>query len=139
MKTLLLALLLPLLGLVAPTLRADEAKPAGAAVEKNVTPDEAEKLLKQKKDLVILDVRSADEFADGHIAGAKNLDFHGTDFAEKLKSLDKSKEYLVHCAAGGRSAQAVKKMKLENFQTIYHMNGGLHAWEAAGKPVEKGK
>jgi len=137
MKPLLLALL-PILALLSPTLRADDAKPA-AAVEKKVTPDEAQKLIQQKKDLVILDVRTPEEFAAGHIAGAKNLDFHGDDFLQKLKSLDKSKDYLVHCMAGGRSAQAVKKMEQEHFQTIYHMNGGLSAWKEAGKPVEKGK
>lgn len=110
--------------------------PESANVE-NVTPDQAEKLLHEKKDLVILDVRTPDEFEAGHIAGAKNFDFYGDDFAAQLKGLDKSKEYLVHCASGVRSGKTVKEMA--GFAHVYHMNGGFHAWEAAGKPIEKGK
>jgi rhodanese-related sulfurtransferase len=105
----------------------------------NVTPDEAQKLISEKKDLVVLDVRTADEFEKGHIAGAKNLDFFGDDFAAQLKGLDKSKEYLVHCASGARSGKTVKEMTAENFLHVYHMNGGFHAWEEAGKPVQAGK
>lgn len=103
----------------------------------NVTPDEAEKLLKANKEIVVLDVRTAEEFAEGHIAGAKNLDFHGDDFAKQLKALDKSKPYLVHCASGGRSGKTCKLMGEDKFSKIYHMNGGFSAWKQAGKPIAK--
>jgi rhodanese-related sulfurtransferase len=103
----------------------------------NVTPDEAEKLLKENKGIVVLDVRTAEEFSEGHIAGAKNLDFHGDDFAKQLNALDKSKTYLVHCASGGRSAKACKLMGEDKFSKIYHMNGGFSAWKQAGKPIAK--
>jgi rhodanese-related sulfurtransferase len=103
----------------------------------NVTPDEAEKLLKENKQIVVLDVRTAEEFADGHIAGAKNLDYHADDFAKQLKGLDKSKTYLVHCASGGRSGKTCKLMDEEKFAKFYHMNGGFSAWKEAGKPIQK--
>ena len=103
----------------------------------NVTPDEAEKLLKQNKQIVVLDVRTPEEFAQGHLAGAKNLDFHSDDFAKQLDALDKSKPYLVHCAAGGRSAKSMATFKKLNFQVIYHMDAGFNGWKEAGKPVEK--
>lgn len=111
------------------------AVPAGVA--KNVSPDEAEKLLKDNPKVVVLDVRTPEEFAKGHIAGAKNVDFKAADFAEKVSALDKGKTYLVHCAAGGRSSKTLDAMKDKNFAALYHLNEGFKAWEKAGKPVEK--
>ena len=108
-----------------------------ADVAKNVSPDEAEKLLKDHPKIVVFDVRTPEEFAKGHIAGAKNVDFKAADFAEKVAALDKSKTYLVHCAAGGRSSKTLDLMKGKNFAALYHLNEGFKAWEKAGKPVEK--
>ena len=120
-----------------PPAPAPAAPAAAATTVKNVTPDEAEKLLKEKKDVVVLDVRSAAEFEGGHVPGAQNLDFYSKDFKEKLAALDKSKSYVVHCAAGSRSSKACALMEQQPFGTVYHMNGGFKAWEAAGKPVAK--
>ena len=82
----------PLLFLIAATLvlgvsrlpggRSETGGSSAAAVEKNVSPDEAEKLLKENPKIVVLDVRTADEFKTGHIPGAKNLDIFAPDFAE---------------------------------------------------------
>ena len=59
------------------------------------------------------------------------------DFAQKIANLDKTKVYLVHCAAGGRSAKACDKMGQLNFKNLYNLEGGFKAWEKAGKPVAK--
>ncbi|MEA3209821.1 MAG: hypothetical protein QOE70_2878 [Chthoniobacter sp.] len=134
MKTLLL--LLTALTLAARPVCADEAKPvAPAGTVKNVTPDEAEKLLKEHPKTVVLDVRTPEEFAAGHIAGAKNIDFRGDDFAKKVAALDPTKPILVHCAGGGRSTQSLPYLK--DKKVVYHLNDGFKAWEKAGKPVEK--
>ena len=139
MKTSLAILAVALL--VGPLLAADAPPVAPvtvtAGMAKNVSPDEAEKLLKDNPKIVVLDVRTPEEFAKGHIAGAKNVDFKAADFAEKVAALDKSKTYLVHCAAGGRSSKTLDVMKDKNFGAIYHLNEGFKAWEKAGKPVEK--
>ena len=110
---------------------------ASAADSQNVTPDQAEKLLKEKKDIVVLDVRTPEEFKSGHIAGAKNVDFQSEDFKKQVAALDKSKTYLVHCAAGGRSSRALEVLDKDKFSHVYHMNGGFSAWKEAGKPVAK--
>jgi rhodanese-related sulfurtransferase len=86
---------------------------------------------------VVLDVRTPEEYAKGHIHGAKLLDFKSPDFTEQLGKLDKSKTYLVHCAVGGRSAKAAEQMVQLGFPKIMNLEGGIKAWEAAGKPVEK--
>ena len=104
---------------------------------KNIDANEAEKLLKENKKVVVLDVRTPKEFAVGHIAGATNLNFYDADFEKKLAALDKNQPYLVHCAVGGRSAKARELMKSLQFKSIYHLEGGFKAWEKAGKPIER--
>ena len=79
-------------------------------VVRRVNVDDFEKL-SQAKTNVVLDVRTKKEFAAGHIAGTKNLDFHSPDFEKEISKLDKTKIYLVHCASGRRSALACEKMK----------------------------
>lgn len=103
----------------------------------NVKPDQAAKLISQQTNIIILDVRTPKEFAAGHLAGATNIDFFASSFEKKLSALDKDKTYLVHCAVGGRSAKVREKMKALNFKSIYHLDGGIKAWEEAGKKVEK--
>lgn len=135
-----LALLCLAAFLAAPLRAADPAPSAAAATvaaPKNITVDDAEKLLKSDSKVVVLDVRTADEFKDGHIPGAKNIDFFSDDFAKQVAALDKNKTYVVHCAAGGRSAKACKVFEKEQLPSVYHLNEGFKAWEKAGKPIEK--
>jgi rhodanese-related sulfurtransferase len=103
---------------------------------KNIGVDQFDKL-RQQTNAVVLDVRTPKEFAAGHIPGAVNIDWNGADFASKAAALDKSKTYLVHCAVGGRSAKASDKMTAIQFTNVYNLEGGMKAWENAGKPVEK--
>ena len=134
---------LPLLVLLAAApLRAADApaphlaKPPVVKGAKNVSVDEFDKL-RADKNAVVLDVRTAKEFNDGHIPGAVNLDFNGPDFAKKVAALDQSKTYLVHCAAGGRSAKACNLMDKIAFTNLVHLPVGFRGWEKAGKPIEK--
>jgi rhodanese-related sulfurtransferase len=120
-----------------PLLAADPTPAAPASAPKSISVEDAEKLLKSDHNIIVLDVRTPDEFKAGHIPGAKNLDFFGDDFAKQVAALDKSKTYLVHCAAGNRSSKACKVFEKENFPSVLHLNEGFKAWEKAGKPVEK--
>lgn len=101
-----------------------------------VSPAVAEKLIKEGK-VTVIDVRTKDEFDEGHIAGAKNIDFKQPDFEKQLSALDKSKSYLVHCQAGGRSKASMKFFDKLGFQSIFHLNDGIMGWEEAGKPLQK--
>jgi phage shock protein E len=85
---------------------------------------------------VVLDVRSTGEYKAGHIPGAINLDVNTPAFKEKVKALDRSKLYLVHCAAGVRSAKACKIMSTIQFTNLVNLEGGFRAWQKEGKPVE---
>jgi rhodanese-related sulfurtransferase len=116
----------------APPMDTSAPKPATHLVEAA----EAKQLIADKK-VVVLDVRTPGEFADGHLAGAINLDFRDKDFAAKVAKLDKNQPYLVHCAAGVRSAKACDIMGPMQFKTLYDLKGGLSAWQKAGYKLEK--
>lgn len=89
----------------------------------------------KKEPLTVLDVRTPEEYAKGHIDGATNIDFNEDGFKEALAKLDRSKPYLVHCAAGGRSSKTRELMKSLGFKNIFHLEGGLNAWQKAGGPL----
>lgn len=120
-----------------PAPKTEAPKTAPKKAYQDVNPESFDKLRKSEKDAVVLDVRTKEEYDKGHIAGAKLLDISSENFNQELAKLDKSKTYLVHCAAGGRSARACKKMGEMNFQHLFNLAGGMNAWEKAGKPVEK--
>ncbi len=103
---------------------------------KHVDPKEAQKLIDAKK-VIVLDVRTPGEFKSAHIAGATNIDFQGPDFESRITRLDTNKVYLVHCASGGRSTHCLPVLQKHNFQFLFHLDGGLKAWQKAELPVEK--
>jgi rhodanese-related sulfurtransferase len=86
---------------------------------------------------VIVDVRSPDEFAKGHVPGAINIDIHAPGFAEKVAQFDKSKPILVNCHAGSRGAVASAELARLGFKSVCNLAGGLSAWEKAGHEAER--
>jgi len=80
---------------------------------------------KKNAHFVILDVRTAEEFAEGHLPGAVNIDIHAEDFPEKIETLDRIKTYLVHCKSGGRSRAAVELMLEMGFTNVYNVRGWM--------------
>lgn len=115
-----------------PTVRIAETDSA----VKHVDGKGAAALIKENKDVIVLDIRTPKEYAGGHIAGAKNIDFYADDFGKQLAQLDKSKTYLVHCASGGRSTKSLEQFQALHFKSVIHLDGGFKAWEKAGNPVE---
>jgi phage shock protein E len=107
---------------------------AGAAKKINLAQFEK---IKSEKDAVVLDVRTPREFEAGHVPGAINIDWHARDFAERVSKLDKSKDYLIHCQAGVRSAAAAKAMSKMDFLHLYDYSGGWADYSKSGQPIEK--
>lgn len=97
----------------------------------------AAEVLASDPSIIVLDVRTPKEFAEGHIKGAVNIDFNEDDFEKKIAELDPAKPYLVHCAAGGRSGQSLPLFEKLKFNRIYHLSAGFNGWVADGQPVEK--
>ncbi|RZJ65711.1 MAG: rhodanese-like domain-containing protein [Flavobacterium sp.] len=85
--------------------------------------------LQNDANAVILDVRTEDEWNDGIIPGAINIDIYkGQGFIYEVDQLDKTKNYYVYCKAGGRSAQACAIMNQLGFDTTYNLIGGFSQW-----------
>jgi rhodanese-related sulfurtransferase len=84
----------------------------------------------------VLDVRTAGEFSGSHLKNVMLADWtNKAQFEERIKYLDKNKTLLVYCAAGGRSGQAAVWLKEQGFKEVVNLQGGITAWNAAGKPV----
>lgn len=112
---------------------AETPKPAAPGTKvRHVDAKAAEKLLKEDKSIVVLDVRTPEEYAEGHIPGATNINFNVSDFAAEVKKLDPKKTYLVHCAAGGRSTRSLPKLASAGLTNVIHLDGGYGAWRDAG-------
>ncbi|MFA5132206.1 MAG: rhodanese-like domain-containing protein [Candidatus Paceibacterota bacterium] len=74
---------------------------------------------------VLVDVRTPNEFASGHINDAINIDFENASFVSEIKNLDAAKTYFIYCRSGNRSGQAVAVMKANGIKSIYELRGGL--------------
>jgi rhodanese-related sulfurtransferase len=85
---------------------------------------------------VIIDVRTPQEFAEGHIEGAMNIDFYDNHFENKINAIDKSKTILVYCKSGKRSGKAATILTKNKFKNVYDLSGGITNWIASGKSVE---
>ena len=83
------------------------------------------------QDVVILDVRTPGETANGKIGGAIEIDINDASFDEKIQALDKDKIYLVYCGSGKRSVTSCNKMAELGFKYLYNLEGGYGAWSEA--------
>lgn len=92
--------------------------------------------LESIKNVQLIDVRTREEFASGHLVGSINYDIYLNDFETQLASLDKTQPVMVYCKGGGRSAEACEKLEAMGFRQIYDMSGGIMAWEAKGYATE---
>ena len=85
--------------------------------------------------VITLDVRTPIDFAEGHIEGARLIDFQSGNFENDIAALDKNATYAVYCRSGNRSGQAVKVMQDAGFTSVFNMNGGVIDWANAGLPL----
>lgn len=78
---------------------------------------------------VLLDVRTPEEYADGHIEGAVNINIIDPFFRQEIEKLDKSKTYFVYCRSGNRSYTACKEMKRLGLDNVFNLEEGLLGWD----------
>lgn len=89
----------------------------------------AKKMIANNPNIVILDVRTPEEFSGGAIPNAIEIDVKNPNFDSKIEELDKSKQYLLYCRSGIRSGKASKKMYSAGFTDLTSMEGGYNAWK----------
>jgi thioredoxin 1 len=107
-------------------------------IKETIPVDQFEKKLATTQGAQLVDVRSSEEFTDGHLKGATNMNVNREDSKDMFNTLDKNKPVFVYCLSGGRSGNAAKIMQKMGFKEIYNMEGGIMKWESAGKPIEHG-
>jgi|LakMenE01Jun11ns_1017448.scaffolds.fasta_scaffold9457029_1 phage shock protein E len=103
-------------------------------VTKKVDPVEFSEVIAQPG-VIILDVRTPEEFNAGHIANAININIADSNFSSEVSKLDKNATVAVYCRSANRSAVATNEMAELGFTDMYDMQGGIIDWEAAGGPV----
>jgi phage shock protein E len=124
--------LLPIVTIIVFSLTAINAQ---TKVEVNST--EANTMLQKDKKLIVLDVRTSDEFKEGHLKGAINIDIRQPDALSKIDKLDHHAVYLIHCRTNHRSKTAVDHMMQNGFTTVYQMTDGMNGWIKNNLPVER--
>ena len=105
----------------------------GTAV-KTLTPTEYKE--KASKEGILVDVRTPEEYAAGHLTEASNSNFLDGTFANNIKGWDKQKTYYLYCASGNRSGKAAKLMQEAGFKNVYNI-GGYQGLKSAGLPTKE--
>lgn len=109
-------------------------KATESSIAKNVNVEEFSSHMEGAQ---LLDVRTPGEWNEGIIEGAATMNFYDADFKDRIAELDKEKPVAVYCKSGGRSGQTMSMMQEMGFKEVYNLNGGIGAWNQAGKPTVK--
>lgn len=113
------------------------ATTAVAQQKETVSAEEFSKRINDKN-ITILDVRRPEEFKSGHIKNSMNANWQNLEeFKSRTAKLDKSKPVYVYCLAGVRSEKAADFLLKNGFKKVVGLDGGIEAWNDAGKSVEK--
>ncbi len=93
--------------------------------------------MSSKRKSKILDVRTPEEVAEGHLIGSSSVNFLSPNFSKEVQALNKNKTYLLYCRSGTRTRKAADAMQKMGFKHVYMLEGGITAWKEAGKEVVK--
>lgn len=110
----------------------------GPAEVKRLTAQEYKEQRKQQRDAVLLDVRTEEEYAKGHLKKAGNVDFRAGAVDTAMAEWDKTKTYYIYCASGNRNGKSAKLMQDAGFEHVYNI-GGFEDLQKAGLRTKKGK
>jgi len=108
------------------------------AIQKRVVSLISPKDLNGLNDIQLIDVRTPEEYAEGHLEKAMNINYYDDAFmSDMISKLDKSKPIYIYCKSGGRSGKASKKLKAEGFTKVYDLEGGIINWNKNNMKVIK--
>jgi rhodanese-related sulfurtransferase len=107
-------------------------KESGAQEQvKVISPKEMQKLI-ETDSVQLIDVRTPNEYNEGHLNNAKNIDFLSSTFSNDINILDKEKPVFIYCHSGNRSGKSVKFFLNAGFTKIYDLDGGIVRWRREG-------
>ena len=108
-------------------------KPKGPRNYTSVKVAEAYDLMKENRDVYILDVRMRNEYRKGHLRNAKNIPLGDVD--KRLSKIPRNSKVLVYCRNGARSVRAIRRLEVAGYTNLYHMHEGYRGWKKAGHPT----
>lgn len=111
--------------------------PALAAVASNIAPLAAIKLLKERRGVYLLDVRTPGEYQQLRLANAHLIPID--QVMQRIGEIPKDRPVVVYCAVGSRSAQVFNYLARRGYREVYNLEGGIYAWAQNGYPVLKGR
>lgn len=119
---------------------ADSAVEAYSPILKDVSNDEFAALIASKPGALLLDVRTPEEWEEGHLEGAAHADYWGDEaaFESAMNAIPRDRPVLVYCAGGGRSGLTAKALIEAGHQEVYNLEDGISGWEGQGLPVVTG-
>lgn len=106
----------------------------GQNAKTNVDANTFNELVKATNQTQLIDVRTPEEFAKGHLINALNFDLNGNEFDKQVSSLNKEASVFVYCLSGGRSAAAAAQLRSAGFKNVIELNGGIMKWRGANLP-----
>jgi thioredoxin len=112
----------------------EQTTPQAEKFIKNVDAATFKELI-EKEDGIVLDVRTPEEVANGHIPNASTINIYDEDFEAKINMMQKDKTIYVYCKSGGRSSQAAQLLQKNGFDKVYNLDGGTMAWENNNYPL----
>jgi rhodanese-related sulfurtransferase len=109
-------------------------------VLKDVSNVEFQELITNLEGALLLDVRTPDEWKEGHLEGAAHADYWGDEkaFEDAMNAIPRHRPVLVYCAGGGRSGLTAKELVAAGHQEVYNLENGISGWERDGLPVVTG-
>lgn len=100
-----------------------------------ITIEEYQDDFAERDDVQVVDVREADEYAEGHVPGAINIPL--SDLQGRYQEIDKAKPVVLVCAKGGRSAMAAELITMKDYSNVYNLLEGTLGWQERGLPTDK--
>ena len=110
------------------------SEPQASQTLQSISPVQAQSLIQQRPDLLILDVRTPPELKEGFIEGSELFDFWTV--VKGNHALPRNRPILLVCAVGGRSYFAGTMLKKAGYAEIYNLSGGISAWKEKGLPLQ---
>lgn len=108
-------------------------------LQHDITASVADSVIRNTKNLVVLDVRTPEEYRLGHLSNARLIDYYDAKFQQNLQLLPKDATIVIYCRSGRRSADALAILTKLKYSRVFNMLGGIDAWNKEGRPTIKGK
>ena len=86
---------------------------------------------------ILVDVRTAEEYTEGHLEGALNIDYFSATFSDEISNIGLEKPVLVYCRSGNRSGKSMRIMSDLGFKEVYNLIGGIKGWKAKNNRLIK--